>query len=84
MSHRFIRRKTVEQKTGLGRAQIYENMARGTFPRPVRIGERAVAWVEAEIDEWQKARVAERDGSFVAASVLQVCAEEIQARNKLV
>jgi prophage regulatory protein len=66
VSYRFIRRKIVEQKTGLGRAQIYEKMTEGTFPKPVRIGGRAVAWIEAEIDQWQKARVAERDGTLAA------------------
>jgi prophage regulatory protein len=67
VSYRFIRRKIVEQKTGLGRAQIYEKMAEGTFPKLVRIGGRAVAWIEAEIDQWRKARVAERDGTLAAA-----------------
>jgi prophage regulatory protein len=33
----------------------------GKFPRPVRLGEKRVGFVEAEIDQWLKDRAAERD-----------------------
>lgn len=32
-----------------------------TFPKPVKIGKRAVAWVESEIDAWQQEKIAERE-----------------------
>jgi hypothetical protein len=32
--------------------RIYELMGDGTFPKPVRLGERAVAWLESEVDAW--------------------------------
>lgn len=35
----------------------------GKFPRPLRLGENRVAFVESEIDAWLKARAAERDQS---------------------
>ena len=59
---RLIRRPEVEKCTGLSRARIYESMDAGRFPRPVKIGPRAVAWVESEIDDWLHQRIAERDG----------------------
>ena len=59
---RLIRRHEVEKRTGKSRAGIYESMDAGTFPRPVKIGPRAVAWVESEIDDWLRQRIAERDG----------------------
>jgi prophage regulatory protein len=31
------------------------------FPRPVKIGLRSVAWVESEVDDWVKSRIAARD-----------------------
>jgi prophage regulatory protein len=37
-------------------------MAEGTFPKPVKLGARAVAWVESEVEEWILARIEERDG----------------------
>jgi prophage regulatory protein len=57
---RLLRRPAIEGKTGLRRSQIYEYVAQGRFPSPVRIGPRAVAWVEEEIDAWIDARIAER------------------------
>ncbi|KPQ26587.1 MAG: prophage regulatory protein [Marinobacter excellens HL-55] len=49
---RMLRRKEVEAITGRGRSAIYEGMAAGTFPKPVKIGARAVAWPESVIREW--------------------------------
>jgi len=36
-------------------------MSEGTFPKNVSLGDRAVAWVESEIEDWIVERVAERD-----------------------
>jgi prophage regulatory protein len=49
---RMLRRKEVEAITGRGRSAIYEGIAAGTFPKPVKIGARAVAWPESAIREW--------------------------------
>lgn len=56
---RLLRRPEVESLTGLSRAGIYQKMAQGQFPRPVRIGRRSVAWPLSVIDEWIEARKAE-------------------------
>ena len=58
---RFIRRPAVEHRTGLARSTIYLLMQNGQFPKPVRIGGRAVAWPEAEVEAWLNARLAERE-----------------------
>ena len=58
---RLLRRPAVEAITGLSRASIYEKMNEGVFPRPVKTGVRAVAWVESEIADWNRQRIAERD-----------------------
>ena len=55
---RLIRRKELEDRIGLARSTIYRMMAEETFPRPVRIGRRAVAWPESEIEHWIAARPA--------------------------
>lgn len=62
---RILRRPEVEAATGLSRSSIYARMSRGEFPRPVRIGTRAVGWVETEIEEYNRQRIAERDGEVV-------------------
>ena len=38
--------------TALSRSALYEAMARGDFPRPIRIGPRGVRWIAAEIQDW--------------------------------
>ena len=43
MTTRFLRRADVEELIGLSRSTIYAAMEAGEFPRPVRIGRRAVA-----------------------------------------
>jgi prophage regulatory protein len=45
----------------MGRTKIYEEIAAGNFPRPVKTGKRGVAWVDSEIDDWIERRIAERD-----------------------
>jgi prophage regulatory protein len=45
----------------LSRSQRNRLIKAGRFPRPVRIGGRNVAWVEAEVDAWSASLIAERD-----------------------
>lgn len=63
MVHKIFRRPAVEAATGLSRSSIYALMAAGKFPRPIRIGGRAVGWLETDIAEYQQRRIAERDGA---------------------
>lgn len=49
---RMLRRKEVEAITGRSRSSIYDGIATGTFPKPVKIGARAVAWPESVIRAW--------------------------------
>jgi prophage regulatory protein len=52
MTKRHLRRPQVEATTGLSRSSIYDMMKKGEFPRPIRIGKRAVAWSESDITDW--------------------------------
>ncbi|WP_370613373.1 AlpA family transcriptional regulator [Citrobacter portucalensis] len=49
---RLIRLPEVLERTGYGKAWIYRLINDGKFPAPVKIGSRAVAFVESEIDTW--------------------------------
>jgi prophage regulatory protein len=55
----LIRRKEVERLTALSRSRIYDLMKQGAFPKPVALGAMSVAWVEAEIQDWIAARIAD-------------------------
>lgn len=63
----ILRRRDVERKTGQARSTIYDGMAAGTFPRPIRLSAKAVGWLESEVEAWIADRIAERDGPARAA-----------------
>ena len=48
----ILRRPDVEAVTGLSRSTIYKWMNEGSFPKPVKLGPRAVGWREADINDW--------------------------------
>ena len=49
---RILRRPEVERLTGLRKSTIYHLMKEGLFPRPIRLGRRAVGWRRSELNEW--------------------------------
>lgn len=53
----FLRLPEVKAVTGLGKTSIYELIRDKSFPAPVRLGPRAVAWVRSEIRQWAEERV---------------------------
>lgn len=69
MAERLLRLPAVKDRTGCSGTDIYKGMATGAFPKSVAIGKRSRAWVEAEIDAWIKARVADRDEGRVGLNV---------------
>ncbi len=60
---RLIRLPEVEAATGFKRSTIYNLMAHGKFPRPVRLGSRCVAWPETVILQWVQDRIASAQSS---------------------
>lgn len=58
MADKHLRRAAVEDLTGLARSTIYDLMAKGQFPRPVKLTGKAVAWPESKITEWLAQREA--------------------------
>ena len=50
---KFLRLPAVIELVGIKRTFIYERILAGTFPKPVQIGPRAVAWDQEELVKWQ-------------------------------
>ena len=48
----LLRLPSVENKTGLSKSEIYRRIKAGTFPVPIKLGARAVAWPAAHIEAW--------------------------------
>jgi prophage regulatory protein len=57
MSHEFLRKREVLQRTGLSHAALYRLIRAGEFPKQVLVGQRAVRWSSLEIDAWMAGRL---------------------------
>jgi prophage regulatory protein len=54
---KFLRLPAVIDATGRRRSSIYSGIKEGTFPAPINIGPRAVAWEASAIEQWQKKQI---------------------------
>jgi prophage regulatory protein len=52
ISTRILRLPVVQELTGKSRSGIYSDVALGLFPRPVKVGRRAIGWRSEEIERW--------------------------------
>jgi prophage regulatory protein len=57
MATAILRLPQVKVKVGLSRSSIYSAVAETRFPKPIRLGARAVGWLESEVDEWVNKQV---------------------------
>jgi prophage regulatory protein len=57
MTHTILRLPNVKASTGLSRSTIYLRISQGTFPKPVKLGGRAVGWVQTEVQEWLQRQI---------------------------
>ena len=57
---RLVRERERAQMTGVPRSTCYLRMSQGTFPKPVPIGEKAVAWLESDLQNWIERQVEKR------------------------
>ena len=56
MEEKLLRRRDVEELTGLSRASVYRLISEGEFPRPVRVSATAVRWKASDIAAWIRSR----------------------------
>jgi prophage regulatory protein len=49
---RIIRLPEVIRKTGLSKSTIYDKLRNADFPVPVILGDRAIGFIEGELDAW--------------------------------
>lgn len=67
-ARRLLRRRAVEELTGLPRATLYREVRLHRFPPPLPIsGTRSVAWPSVEVEAWV-------DATTRGASVEEKCA----------
>jgi len=83
MQESFIRLKKVEDRTGLKKSMVYSLISNGEFPKPIKIGERAVAWIESEVDVINAARMAEKSADEIRVLVKSLMAKRQQTANEI-
>ena len=77
---RMLRRRAVEQVTGLSRSGLYQAIARGKFPRQIHLTDTAVGWDADEVEVWLDARRAERDAKLADGRKLGENSATLQAQ----
>ena len=53
----FLRLPEVKGMTGLSKSSLYALIQEKSFPKPVRLGARTVAWVRSEVRQWAFERI---------------------------
>lgn len=61
----FIRLSEVQLRTGYSKAWIYRLIKESRFPKSVKIGSRAIAFIESEVNDWIEQRIAESRANSV-------------------
>lgn len=68
----ILRRKQVESESGYSRSTIYLRMSQGLWPKPVRLGLRAVGWPANEIAAINHARIRGESDQEIRALVTRL------------
>lgn len=57
MTHKMLRLPRVIELTGLSRSSIYLRMNNNDFPHSISLGDRAIAWLECDIEQWIEEKI---------------------------
>ncbi|HBO5256679.1 TPA: AlpA family phage regulatory protein [Pseudomonas aeruginosa] len=68
----LIRQADVSRKFGAARPTIYEWMAEGLFPRPLKLGPKFAAWPEHECNAILAARIQGKSKDEIRALVIEL------------
>jgi len=53
----LLRLPAVMQKTSLSRSSLYAMIRAGTFPKPIKLGMRSVAWSRSSVQAFVDSRI---------------------------
>ena len=74
MAIRMLRGPLATERTGDSRSGLHRKVQAGLFPPPVKIGERASAWPEHEVDAVNAARIAGKSDDEIRELVRRLVA----------
>ena len=58
---KVLKVKQVAEEINVSVPQVYRLVSIGSFPKPIKLGERGSGWLLSEIDAWLQSRVDLRD-----------------------
>ncbi|WP_128514175.1 helix-turn-helix transcriptional regulator [Tabrizicola thermarum] len=70
----LLRTPDVCAVTGMARPTLYEAMAKGLFPRPIKLGEKSSAWPASECNAVLAARIRGATEDEIRALVVELTA----------
>lgn len=68
----LLRTPDVCAVTGMARPTLYEAMAKGLFPRPIKLGEKSSAWPAFEVSKLCAARIRGASDEEIRALVAEL------------
>src|SRR5262245_46103735 len=71
----MLRRPQAQAKCRHSRSTFYQRIAEGLWPKPVRLGARAVGWPEHEVELLIAARIASKSVDEIRALVVKLEAD---------
>ncbi|RWR54025.1 AlpA family phage regulatory protein [Sinirhodobacter huangdaonensis] len=73
-AHMQILMKTPDvcAATGMKRPTLYEHMAKGLFPRPIKLAPKLATWPKDEVAKINAARIAGADDEAIKALVIEL------------
>lgn len=57
MTNIILRLPAVLDRTGLSRSTIYLMISKNKFPKAISLGDRAVGWLEEDVNSWLMQRI---------------------------
>jgi len=57
MAQQILKLIEIKKDTGLSGSSIYRMAKAGTFPKPIKLGERSSGWIASEVEQWLEDRI---------------------------
>jgi prophage regulatory protein len=68
----ILRLPSIKAESGYSRSTIYLRVNQGLWPRPIRLGPRAVGWPASEVAALNAARIAGKSDDEIRALVVKL------------
>ena len=68
----LLRLGSVTQKTTMRKHFLYKEVAKGLFPRPIKLGARVSVWLQSEVTALINARIAGKSNDEIKALVIEL------------